>query len=113
EPTGHWSSNVTANAAVVQGAIDGLHFEGVNSVGFYFSAAKWQTLVGSFNPPGPLWVASWQVPPGYTCTSGRSYWSAAGHPWPSGPVELVQYGSPTHPESSGGMSTGYDDDYAC
>ncbi|MGH9110262.1 MAG: hypothetical protein ACRDY3_12500 [Acidimicrobiales bacterium] len=105
EPTGHWSSNVTDNAAMVRGAMDALHFfEGVNSVGFYFSATLWQTLMGSFNPSGPLWVASWGMTPGDTCTSGRAKSAAAGHPWPSGPVELVQYSNNVG---------GYDGDYAC
>ncbi|MGH9089680.1 MAG: hypothetical protein ACRDYZ_16485 [Acidimicrobiales bacterium] len=99
-----WTTNVTDNAAVVQGALDGLRSQGVNSVGFYFSAAQWNTIVGNFNPPGPLWIASWTVTPKYTCTTGRGYWASAHKTWPSGPVELVQYTD---------NSNGFDGDYAC
>lgn len=108
-----WSQTVNANAAVVTGAVDGLHAEGVNTVGFYFSASTWNNIVGQFNPSGPLWIASWWTPtthnptPKWTCTTGRAYWATQAHggvTWPSGPVDLVQY-----TDNAGG----FDGDYAC
>jgi hypothetical protein len=106
-----WSSDLGANAALVEGAIDGLHSEGLNSVGIYASPGSWNGIVGDFQPAVPYWAASWDVDPPTTCASVRSLFPGA--LLPSGPVQLVQYSSPSSPYSSGGMDTAFDDDYAC
>jgi hypothetical protein len=106
-----WTSNTQANAALVQGAIDGLHSEGLNSAGIYASPGVWNSIVGNYQPPVPYWAASWGVNPATTCASVRSLFPAAR--LPSGPVQMVQYSSPSTMLSDGGMSTAFDDDYAC
>jgi hypothetical protein len=107
-----WSTNLAANAAMVQGAIDGLHYEGLNGVGIYASPGTWNAIVGSsYQPAVPYWAASWGVDPATTCANVRSQFSSAR--LPTGPVQLVQYSSPSTPTPRGGMSTTYDDDYAC
>ncbi len=107
-----WSSNLPANAALVQGAIDGLHAEGLNSVGIYASPAIWNAIVGAaYAPAVPYWAASWGKAPTYTCANVRTQFPSSN--LPKGPVQLVQYSSPTVPTPNYGMSTLYDDDYAC
>jgi hypothetical protein len=106
-----WTSNLGANASLVQGAIDGLHFEGINSVGIYASPGVWNSVVGNFQPPVPYWAASWQHDPADTCANVRSLFPSAR--LPAGPVQLVQYSSPSAPLALGGMSTAFDNDYAC
>jgi hypothetical protein len=106
-----WSSNTGANAALVQGAIDGLHFEGLNGVGIYASPGNWNGIVGNYQPSVPYWAASWQVDPATTCANVRSQFPSAR--LPTGPVQMVQYSSPSASLSLGGMSTAFDDDYAC
>ena len=106
-----WSTDLAANAAMIQGAIDGLHYEGLNGVGIYASPGSWNSIVGSYQPAVPYWAASWGIDPATTCANVRSQFSSAR--LPSGPVQLVQYSSPSTPTPHGGMSTSYDDDYAC
>ena len=106
-----WSSNLSANAALVEGAIDGLHSEGLNSVGIYASPGSWNGIVGNYQPGAPYWAASWGVDPAATCTDVRSQFGSA--LLPTGPVQLVQYSSPSTIYPSGGMDTAYDNDYAC
>jgi hypothetical protein len=107
-----WSSNLAANAALVQGAIDGLHAEGLNSVGIYASPGDWNAIVGAgYAPSAPYWAASWGPNPATTCSTVRSQFSSAN--LPKGPVQIVQYSSPSVPTPYGGMSTLFDDDYAC
>jgi len=110
-PSAFWSSDLAANASLVQGAIDGLHFEGLNDVGIYASPGVWNSVVGDYQPAVPYWAASWQVDPGTTCAEVRSLFPQAR--LPSGPVQVVQYSSPDYPFPLGGMSTAFDDDYAC
>ena len=110
-PSAFWSSDLAANASLVQGAIDGLHFEGLNDVGIYASPGVWNSVVGDYQPAVPYWAASWQVDPATTCAEVRSLFPQA--KLPTGPVQVVQYSSPTYPFALGGMSTAFDDDYAC
>jgi hypothetical protein len=93
-----WSSYLPANAALVQGAIDGLRSEGLNSVGIYASPGVWSRIVGDYQPPVPYWAADWGIDPATTCQNIRSLYPVL----PAGPVQIVQYASNT-----------YDDDYAC
>jgi hypothetical protein len=104
-----WSSDTGANAAVVKGAIDGLHFEGLNGVGIYASPGDWSGIVGRYAPAVPYWAADWDISPATTCRNVHSMYSGL----PSGPVQIVQYSSPSSAFSAGGMSTAFDDDYAC
>jgi hypothetical protein len=104
-----WSSDTSANASLVRGAIDGLHAEGLNSVGIYASPGSWSGIVGHYQPAVPYWAADWELNPAVTCGNVKSLYSGL----PTGPVQLVQYGSPSFPYRSGGMSTAFDDDYAC
>jgi hypothetical protein len=106
-----WSGDLAANASLVQGAIDGLRFKGINSAGIYASPGVWNSIVGNYQPAAPYWAAYWGVDPAITCTNIRSKFSYA--KLPTGPVQIVQYSSPTTPLSLGGMSLLYDDDYAC
>ena len=109
--TANWSASTAANGALVQGALDGLHFDNLNSVGIYSSPGVWTTIVGAtYTPAVPYWAADWaQTAPGTLCKSIRTKY----HSLPSGPMAMVQYSSPSFSFSSGGMSTTYDDDYAC
>ena len=104
-----WKVNTASNAALVQGAIDGLHFVGINSVGIYASPGNWPTIVGNYQPAVPYWAADWGLNPATTCSNIRSIWSGL----PTGPVQIVQYSSPSAPLPLGGMSLAYDDNYAC
>jgi hypothetical protein len=107
-----WSANLASNAALVQGAIDGLHAEGLNSVGIYASPGTWNAIVGAqYAPAVPYWAADWGINPASTCSNIRSTFSSSN--LPRGPVQIVQYSSPGTPTPYGGMSTLYDDDYAC
>ncbi len=109
--TTFWSTDTAANASLVQGAIDGLRSEGLNSVGIYASPGVWNSIVGDYQPAVPYWAASWQFDPGITCANVRSLFPQAR--LPTGPVQIVQYSSPDYPFALGGMSTLFDDDYAC
>ena len=93
-----WTASTPSNAALVQGAIDGLRSEGLNSVGIYASPANWPTIAGAYQPPVPYWAADWGIDPRITCTNIRTIWPGL----PTGPVQIVQY-----------SSTVYDNDYAC
>ncbi len=98
-----------ASSALVAGAIDGLHYEGLNGVGIYASPGLWKPIVGNYSPAVPYWAASWGPNPVTTCQGVKSQYSGL----PAGPVQMVQYSSPSFPTPYGGMSTNYDDDYAC
>jgi hypothetical protein len=104
-----WTSNHGANASVVAGAIDGLHFEGLNGVGIYASPGAWSGIVGNYSPAVPYWAADWEINPATTCGNVHSLYSGL----PRGPVEIVQYSSPSATYPAGGMSLAFDDDYAC
>ena len=104
-----FQGHTTASAALVQGALDGLRFEGINSVGIYASPGNWKYMVGDYEPSVPYWAADWQLLPWTTCGNIRSIYPVL----PSGPVQIIQYGAPSYPLPLGGMSTSFDDDYAC
>jgi hypothetical protein len=102
ESDASWTGNLAANAAVVQGAIDGLHSVGLNSVGIYSQASHWSSIVGSYSPGVPEWVANWGTnSPPFNPAQYCSGWNFA-----SGPVAVVQY-------TDGATSNGFDNDYAC
>ncbi len=81
-----------SNAALVQGAIDGLHSEGLNSVGIYASPGVWSGIVGNYQPPVPYWAADWGINPATTCQNVKSLYSgAARRPGADGPVQLAEH----------------------
>jgi hypothetical protein len=106
-----WQGDTAENASLVQGAIEGLQSEGLNNVGIYSSPGVWNGIVGDYQPSVAYWAASWGVNPAFTCANVRSQFPDA--LLPSGPVQVVQYSSPTTPLPLGGMNTAFDNDYAC
>lgn len=101
----NWSSNKSANASDVMGAVDALHADGVSTVGFYFSLDGWTTWMGTYNPSGPLFPAWWGGPsPATKCAEARTVAASGGHFIPSGQIELIQYTDNVH---------GFDGDYSC
>jgi len=98
-----WSTYQAANAALIQGYMNALHAEGINSVGIYASPGVWPGIVGGYTPAVPYWAADWGPSPAATCGDIHSKWAGL----PTGPVEIVQYGI--------GVVNGteYDEDYAC
>jgi hypothetical protein len=93
-----WTGDTGANAAVVDGALQGLQAQGLNSVGIYASPGLWTGIVGTYRPSAPYWAADWGIDPATTCGNVRTKYPDL----PTGPVQIVQYGSGT-----------YDLDYAC
>ncbi len=105
-----FDGNQAGTAALVQGAIDGLHYAGLNSVGIYASPGNWTSLVGDYQPAVPYWAADWGILPTTTCGNVNSQYSGL----PTGPVQIVQYSSPSEQLELGGLdAAGFDNDYAC
>ena len=105
-----WSGDPASNQSMIQGVIDALQYgEGINSVGIYASPAVWSGIVGNWSPSLPYWAADWGLDPSATCTNIHSHYGIL----PSGPLQVVQYSSPSAPTPFGGMDTNFDDDYAC
>ena len=90
-----WSPSRRANAAVVKGAIDGLHFEGLNGVGIYASPGAWSGIVGRLPAGGALLGGRLGHQPGTTCGKRPFVYSDL----PTGPVQIVQYSSTELPLS--------------
>ena len=109
-PSLYWSKiSPAANAQLVAGALAELRALGINSVGIYASPAVWPTVVGTYQPSAPYWAADWELNPATTCVDIHTKYGDL----PSGPVALVQYSSPSAPYPAGGMTTTFDNDYAC
>ncbi len=108
-----WQGDTAANASLVQGAIEGLQSKGLNNVGIYASPGVWNGIVGNYQPAVAYWAAYWGVNPAATCANIRSQFPGA--QLPAGPVQIVQYSSPSliPPLQLGGMDTAFDNDYAC
>jgi hypothetical protein len=106
----NWSPNLSENAQYVQGALNALHeTEGIPDVGIYASPAVWNTIVGSYAPSVPYWMADYlSSPSGPGSCADYNHQVALGAQLP-GPPEIVQYDSGPVPGSPGN----YDDDYAC
>ncbi len=102
------SPSTAASRSVVVGAYDALRYtENINTVGFYFSLAHWNDIVGAYNPSAPLFPAWWTGPtPAYKCANARSTALTFTDTLPSGPIDLLQY-----TDSVNGMP--FDGDYAC
>ncbi len=99
-----WSSDTSANAVFVQGAVEGLRALGVNNVGIYTSVLSWPGIVGAYQPQLPLWAAWYTNSPQQNCATAYSYAAAHGSNLPSGGVWMTQYTD---------NANGYDGDYAC
>jgi hypothetical protein len=99
-----WSSNTQLNADFVQGALNALHeTEGIADVGIYASPGVWNSILGTYSPSVPYWMADYLSSPSGpgTCTDYQNWVVNHGEHLP-GPPEIVQYNS-----------TQFDDDYAC
>ncbi len=104
-----WTSDLSENAQVVQGAINGLRGLGINTVGIYASPDAWNGIVGDYQPAVPLWVAWYSGNGGpWNCANIAGYAQAHGDLLPTGPVFVTQYTSNAGP--NGGSLDG---DYAC
>jgi hypothetical protein len=107
EPSQYWNSNTSLNQATVMGGLEALHnTEGVPSVGIYASPDVWNQVVGSYQPSVPYWMALWTGSGPESCNQYAS--KAASDRLPTGPLEIVQYDSPSFDSS-----LTYDEDYAC
>jgi ribosomal protein L24E len=102
------SPSTAASRSVVVGAYDALRYtEDINTVGFYFSVAHWNDLVGAYNPSAPLFPAWWTGPtPAYKCTDARTEALSLKDTLPSGPIQLLQYTDSVNKQP-------FDGDYAC
>ncbi len=96
----NWSGNLGENAIFVQGAINALRGRGIGNVGIYASPGVYNSIVGSYQPLVPFWMADW-TGSGPTSCSQYPFWASHAQ-LPAGPLEIVQYASDT-----------YDHDYAC
>ena len=111
----YWTGDQSFNAQTVQGAIDALRgTEGIATVGIYASPLNWNTIVGSYQPPVPLWMADWVTPnpdtPGGATACADVANFEANEQLPTGPVLIVQY---TNVADATAAFSGYDGDYAC
>jgi hypothetical protein len=100
----NWSSNSSANAAVVRGAILGLQEEGLSTVGIYSSQIEWKNVVGGsgYSPYVPEWVSDWgNNEPPFTPSQ-----YCEGYNFAQGPTWLIQY-------TDGANTNGLDGDYSC
>ena len=103
-PISAWSPSTQENANFVQGALNALHeTEGVADVGIYASAGVYDSILGTYTPSVPFWMADYlsgsRTGPA-TCADYAN-WVAKGNVYP-GPPEIVQYDSQQ-----------FDQDYAC
>jgi hypothetical protein len=74
----------------------------VPDVGIYASPGVWNSIVGVYEPDVPYWMADYLVPPSGPATcADYARWKARAQ-LPSGPLQIVQYGSAQ-----------FDEDYAC
>jgi hypothetical protein len=99
-----WSSNTELNADFVQGALNALHeTEGVADVGIYASPGVWNSILGTYSPSVPYWMADYLGSPSGpgSCADYTNWVVNHGEHLP-GPPAIVQYNS-----------TQFDDDYAC
>ena len=60
--------------------------------------------MGNNTPAVPYWAADWGPNPTTTCQGVKSQFSGL----PAGPVQMVQYSSPSSVTPYGGMNTNYD-----
>jgi hypothetical protein len=99
-----WSTNTVLNADFVQGALNALHeTEGVADAGIYASPGVWNSILGTYSPSVPFWMADYLSSPSGpgSCADYANWVNNHGAHLP-GPPQLVQYNS-----------TQFDDDYAC
>jgi ribosomal protein L24E len=105
----YWTSSTADNEQTVQGALYALHnTEGLDNVGIYASPDVWNQIVGDYQPSVPYWMADWLTPPSGPSSCADAAKQEAANMLPNGPVEVVQYNSP-----SNDPSISYDEDYAC
>jgi hypothetical protein len=95
ETGNYWSGDHTANARVVEGAVDALHSLGL-TVGIYSTPYQWGLITGGASFGVPVWVAT-----GVAMADPGS-WCVPAHAFNAGTVWMVQYGAGD-----------FDGDYAC
>ena len=95
ETDNDWSSNLSVNDQVIQGAIDYLKSQG-RSVGIYSTSKQWGQVAGNFSPALPVWVA------GAPDAGSAPGYCAGSYAFGGGPVWLVQV-----------TGDQFDADYAC
>ena len=98
-----WGSDLQANAEVVAGAIHEMQALGL-TVGIYASPLTFSSVVGSYQPDVPLWVAWYTGKPQANCADASSFAQANGDTLPTGGVWITQY-----TDNKGVL----DGDYAC
>jgi hypothetical protein len=113
EPDPSWTGDLVANGATAQGALWALKSEGLNAPGIYASPARWNGIVGSFQPAAPYWMADWWgSDPSwgpYDCTTEWTKYQAK-EQLPTGGLVMVQYWDAENDPLGNGP---YDADYAC
>lgn len=92
ETTNSWTSNLSANARVVQGALDFLAGQQVAGAavkaGVYSTTSQWGVIVGSaYRPQSPVWYAT-----AGSATAASGYCSSS-YAFTGGAVSLVQFGA--------------------
>ncbi len=104
-----WSSNLSNNARVVQGALAAVRATAGVQVGVYSTSFQWPQVVGSLSLPGiPLWAAGADNETGDSF-SATSFCTASSQRFADGVMTLVQYGW-----LPGGQPSPFTDpDYAC
>ena len=88
-----WSSDTTLNADFVQGALNALHeTEGLADVGIYASPGVWNSILGTYSPSVPFWMADYLPSPSGpgSCGDYENWVVNHGENLP-GPPQLVQY----------------------
>jgi hypothetical protein len=103
-----WTGDTNANSSLIQGYLDALHAQGLNSVGIYTSPLTWNNIAGpNYSPSVPVWLAWYTGNPQQNCATGFTYAASHGDHLPTGGVQITQY--------QVGVVNGsqYDEDYAC
>jgi hypothetical protein len=101
----YWTQSTDDNVQTIMGAIAALHnTEEIADVGIYASPGVWNSIVGSYQPSVPYWMADWLGTPSGPGSCADAANQAQMHKLPTGPVQIVQYSNNVN---------GADGDYAC
>ena len=84
ETMNYWSKDTSANARIIQGAIDYLQSERLE-VGIYSTPYQWGVIAGKYAPGLPVWTA------GATSLEGATARCNSQYAFGGGQVELVQW----------------------
>lgn len=103
DPSGLWATDTTANAALIQGAVDALRQAG-HTVAVYSTSYQWGQIAGSFRPGVPQWVPTGQAQP----PDMPTWCDPATKGFTGGPIWAVQYWPYLNPSGPN-----FDADQAC